>query len=267
MLIRKHDGEEDYGNSDRYLITYADLITLLLGLFVILYASSQVDIDKFTEFSKALGEYFRPKEQVLEGGDGVLKARKGIPEPILPTASEVSISDVERLANELLKPFISNQSVTIRRTKSVVILQLSEKLLFESGRAELQSGSTAALDSLARLLAGLPMQIAVDGHTDSSPISSFRYVTNWHLSAARALSVAYFLMRHGVSEENVVVRGFGSQRPIADNTTSEGRTENRRVEIHISALPVDALSSEGYYDEAEEKLQEQNQSAKQAEQK
>ncbi len=247
MLKRKQNSDEDYGNSDRYLITYADLITLLLGLFVILYASSQVDIDKFTEVSRALEEYFRPKEQVLEGGDGLMEARRGIPEPILPTSTEISLQEVEIKARRLLEQFIDNDFLTIRRTASGIILSLPEKLLFQSGQAELQPEATAALDSLTVLLTGLPMQISVDGHTDSEPIRSFRYESNWHLSAARALSVAYYLMRRGVAEENLVIRGFGSQRPIADNATDEGRSENRRVEITITELPVDALSAEGYY--------------------
>ncbi len=251
MLKRKHNSDEEFGNSDRYLITYADLITLLLGLFVLLYASSQVDIDKFSEFSKALEEYFRPKEQVLQGGDGIMEARRGIPEPILPTSSEISITEVEKLARELLGKFIEKDFLTIRRTESGIILSLPEQLLFESGNAELQSKSSAALDSLSKLLVGLPMQIAVDGHTDSAPIRSFRYVTNWHLSAARALSVAYYLIRKGVTEENLVIRGFGSQRPIADNALPEGRAENRRVEIAITKLAVDAVSLEGYSDEAD----------------
>lgn len=250
MLKRKQNSEEDFGNSDRYLITYADLITLLLGLFVILYASSQVDLDKFSEFSKAMSEYFRPKEQVIEGGDGVLEGRRGIPQPILPTSTEISISEVERMAESLLGEFIEKDFLTIRKTKTSIILSLPEKMLFESGKAELQSNSFEALDSLAKLLVGLPMQVSVDGHTDSEPIRSFRYETNWHLSAARALSVAYYLIGKGTDEENLVIRGFGAQRPVADNALPEGRAQNRRVEIQISELPVDALSMEGYNDDS-----------------
>lgn len=234
--------------ADRYLITYADLITLLLGLFVVLYSTAQVDQERFKEFAIAATDYFRTKDlKVVEGGEGIFEGRRdGVPEPILPAASSKNMEEITEEVREKLAAFINSGGVEVIATEGGIRLIMQEKLLFPSGRAELITEGNRALDSLASILSNWQMTIEVDGHTDSDPIKTFQYESNWHLSSARALNVAYSLIRKGVPDFNLVIRGFGPQRPIADNTTPEGKARNRRVEIGIGPLTNQSPSVDGY---------------------
>jgi chemotaxis protein MotB len=234
--------------ADRYLITYADLITLLLGLFVILYATSQVDAEKFKEYSSAFSEYFKSKDnKVVQGGDGVLEGhKKGIPEPILPPAPQRSIQEIADLSKTALAKFIESGQIELVQTDEGLKIVMSEKLLFKSAKAVIEESGFSALDSVASVLKSSSQKIMVDGHTDTDPIRTFLYESNWHLSAARATNVAYRLIQNGVPEYNMMIRGFGSQRPNSDNTTEDGKAANRRVEIFIKAASPDSPSDKGY---------------------
>ncbi len=248
MLIKHKKNSEFQTEKDRYLITYADLITLLLGLFVILYASSKVDEEKFKEFSKAFNMYF-DNPGVLEGGDGVMEARKdNIPEPILPHPQQKTLDQIMEETEAALSNLLDAGKLSIKRTSGGVMLTLPEILLFQSAKAEVQPSGEEVLDTLASILSGIGtnMLVTVDGHTDSNPIRTFQYESNWHLSVARATNVAYRMMQMGLPEYNVAIRGFGSQRPKVDNSNPENRAINRRVEITISELPENAPSVSGY---------------------
>jgi chemotaxis protein MotB len=226
---------------------------LLLGLFVILYASANVDKEKFSEFSAAFSEYFKAKDpKILQGGDGVLQGhKKGIPDPVYPPVSQKTLDDISQESTEILKKFIVDETIEVERTEGGLVIRLREKLLFESGKAEVSGPGLGALDSLAQVLSGISQQIAIDGHTDSDPISSFQFESNWHLSVTRAVNVAYELIQRGVPEYNLVVRGYGSLRPVADNTSPEGKSRNRRVEITLKELTAESPTSEGYADTTE----------------
>lgn len=222
--------------SDRYLITYADLITLLLGLFVILYAASQVDKTKFSELSAALSQYFNPKTgKILEKGEGELTGGKGVmPAPEFSRNEPKSMNEVRGEIEQKLQEFISQNKLSINQTGNSLTLVLPEVLLFQSGKAQIFNQSYRVLDSIAAVLKQLPFEISIDGHTDIVPIRTFQYESNWHLSVDRALNVGYYLIQKGIVEKNVVIRGFGPERPVDDNATPEGRNRNRRVEITIS---------------------------------
>ncbi len=242
----KYDNSGGHGEKDRYLITYADLITLLLGLFVILYASGQVDTEKYQELSSAFSKYFKSEPaKALNGGNGPLDgSKKAIPEPMLLPREPKSLEEVEAETEKALSSFVSQGLLSLKRTESGIVVTISESLLFNSGKAEIQANGLKAIDSLSKVLRSAKLSIAVDGHTDSTPIKTFQYESNWHLSVARALNVAYRMMRLGVPEENFVIRGFGDKRPVADNVTAEGKMQNRRVEITISQPHPDAPASQ-----------------------
>ncbi len=239
---KQREPQSNHSDKDRYLITYADLITLLLGLFVILYASSQIDLEKFGDVSAALSSYFRTQPaKVLEGGEGVLEGnREGVPQAILEPRQAKSIEQIEGEATQALSDYIQKGLISLRRSGNGIIIVLPEKLLFQSGRAEIQPEGNMVIDTLSRMLGNFDYSIMVDGHTDSNPIRTFQYESNWHLSVARALNVGYRMIRLGVPEQNFIIRGFGAQRPTSDNLTPEGRTLNRRVEITVSPLEADA---------------------------
>jgi len=248
LLIKRKNNIDFSSEKDRYLITYADLITLLLGLFVILYASSKVDEEKFKEFSKAFNMYF-DNPGVLEGGDGVMEARKdNIPEPILPHPNQKTLDEIMQEAEAALSGLLDDGKLSIKRTPGGIMLTLPEILLFESAKAVVQPEGEKVIDTLASILRGIgtDMLVTIDGHTDSNPIRTFQYESNWHLSVARATNVAYRMMQMGLPEYNVAIRGFGSQRPKVDNSNPNNRAINRRVEVTISELPDDAPSVSGY---------------------
>lgn len=259
MLIKKkpHEEQETGRTSpDRYLITYADLITLLLGLFVILYVTSRVDEEKYKEFAKAFADYFKPeaKEEAQGSGLDIFKGvRKGIPEPVMPFPERRSLQEIQADVQKQLSEYISRGEISVVTRGGNVVITLPEKLLFRSGRAEIETEGITILEKLSKALIGLAknQEIAIDGHTDSDPINNFRYPSNWHLSVARAVNVAYLLIQKGISEHSLVVRGFGSQRPIADNSTLEGKAQNRRVEITISEVKANIPATKGYESNAE----------------
>lgn len=250
---KKHREEPESGRTspDRYLITYADLITLLLGLFVILYVTSRVDEEKYKEYAKAFADYFKPDANDNAHGSGldIFKGvRKGIPEPVMPFPERRSLKEIELDVQKELAEYINQGEISVITRGGNVVITLPEKLLFRSGKAEIEPDGVSILEKLSKALLGLAenQEIAIDGHTDSDPISNFRYPSNWHLSVARAVNVAFFLVQKGVSEHSLVVRGFGPQRPISDNSTPEGKALNRRVEITISEISSNIPTTKGY---------------------
>jgi len=245
--IKRRSNSNDDEGRDRYLISYADLLTLLLGLFVILYSSSQVDGAKYKEFTQAFKEVFDQNgDGVLDGGKGVLKGNpKPIPHPI-KGKHEKNLGEISEFAKSSLNFLIKDGKLRLRNEKNLLILELPEKLLFESAKAEIKSDGMRVLDTIVNVLGQIENHITIDGHTDPEPIKTFRYESNWHLSAARATNVAYSMIGYGLRQENLSIRGFGSQRPLNKNMTEDEKARNRRVEISISEMTERTPSSEGY---------------------
>ncbi|MBK9250314.1 MAG: OmpA family protein [Ignavibacteria bacterium] len=252
--LKHHHEIEGSTGADRYLLTYADLITLLLGLFVILYASAQVDTGKYKEFSAAMTDYFKPTGDKQPHSDKILPGTDGIPQPILPKAPQKTIDQITLEVERSLLKEITNGLVKAERTPDGLKLALPEALLFTSGKADIQPRALAVLDSLAAIFVGIDKQISVDGFTDSIPIRTFQFESNWHLSSERAMNIGYYLLQRGVPEKNFSVRGYGATQAIAPNTSTEGRAKNRRVEIMITELPHTTPSSEGYISDSVSKV-------------
>ena len=164
----------------------------------------------------------------------------------MPYPSKKSLEQIQIETERSLRKFVDNGLLTVTRTSNGLTLTLSEKLLFKSGKAEVEPEGMSVIDTLAQILRGIDKQISIDGHTDSDPIKSFRYESNWHLSVARAVNVGYYLVERGISESNLMLRGFGAQRPVAPNSSIEGKAKNRRVEINITELSNNTPSTEGY---------------------
>ncbi len=254
--LQKKEEETGRTSADRYLITYADLITLLLGLFVILYVTARVDEERYKEFAKAFSEFFKSKDGKEISGEGLspfLGVKKGIPEPVLPYADRRNLKEIQSDIVKNLENYLQRGEIAIEAKGASLVITLPEKLLFKSGKAEIEPEGEEVISRLAIALFGLArdQEVAIDGHTDSDPIRSFRYPSNWHLSVARAVNVAFLLISKGVPEHSIVVRGFADQRPIADNATPEGKAKNRRVEITISEQKPNVPNTKGY--EANEK--------------
>ncbi len=235
MSRRKKQHGEEHENLERWLITYADLITLLLGLFVVLYSMSQIDLNKYQQWVSAFSQLF--------GGSGVLAGGKGIlVAPTPPKSSSDAIASSSQLPRQqnlevqisaILSSNIQSKKIIITTSTEGLTIHLLERLLFESGSADLKPEAKAVLDTLAEILKFLPNKIRVEGHTDNKPINTVRFPSNWHLSVARALNTAYHLISKGVPPEKISIVGHSEYKPIAPNDTEENRAKNRRVDIVI----------------------------------
>ena len=241
MSKRRHKkgghGDGGHENAERWLLTYADLITLLMVFFVVLYSMSQADSTKFKRISAALQQAFNV--DVLQG-QSATSISDGASTPSPPVDDLISATEVPQTTrlkakiDSIIDGATQAPDVTVGTDREGVVIRLSGSYLFDSGRAELKPNSFAVLDAIAGELRIAPNDIRVDGHTDSTPIESARYPTNWELSAARAMAVTRYLSEtDGVRAGRLMAAGFGEFRPIADNDTREHRALNRRVEIHL----------------------------------
>jgi chemotaxis protein MotB len=251
---RGHDGGHE--NHERWLLTYADLITLLMVFFVVLYSMSSADSTKWKQISAALTQAFNV--DVLQGttATSVADGASQIAPPVDSLINDSEVPQVSRLQNRLqsiLDGASQAPDVSVGVDREGVVIRLSGSYLFDSGRAELKPNSFAVLDAIAAEIRLLPNDIRVDGHTDSTPIDSPRYPTNWELSSARALAVTRYLSEtDGVTADRLMAAGFGEFRPLVPNDTREHRAQNRRVEIHLlsSVRPEPAPPSVTLHPEA-----------------
>ncbi len=219
-------------NHERWLITYADLITLLLVFFVVMYSISKADEGKFAKLNASLQRAFNVV--VFEGYDPTaLSGRPG------GASGNSVIDDFIAIRNDLGQLTaalggLPGTGIDVRLNREGIVITISGALLFPSGRADLRPESLAVLDRIAHHLRRLPNEVRISGHTDNIPPNSSLYPTNWELSTARAIAVARYLsVRWGIAPARLAAVGYGEFRPVADNSTREGRMQNRRVEIQV----------------------------------
>ena len=271
MSSRRHKGhahEEEHENEERWLVSFADMMTLLFCLFMVLFAISSVNTSKFEALQKSLNDAF--SGAVLDGGKSMLNAGSSADEtqqssvqPPLPSlrpltdikgakTSKQSTAEAEKASKQeeqdfrALKRRIDNLAkdaglqgkvnVTIRR-RGLVIQLLTDKVFFQSGSATLKPYAKGLVDKIAVVVRGERKHpIVIEGHTDSQPISGSQYPSNWELSGARAGAVIRDFTANGVNPRRVSGGMYASQEPIDSNSTSDGRAKNRRVEIVLSRL-------------------------------
>jgi chemotaxis protein MotB len=237
---RKFDDEPE--NHERWLISYADFITLLFAFFVVMYAISAVNIGKYRVFSDALGDAF--------GGKGAAERvntevpNLPIPNPALKRRTELLRKEKEqmtKLAQDLLStlaPLVKEGKVRVTQNSRGVSVEINASVLFDPGDARLTSESTEALRAVAGLLKADSHNVQVEGHTDNQPIGNTRFPSNWELSSVRASSVVRLFIDAGVAPERLTAVGFSSNVPVAPNDTPVGRARNRRVAVTIlSGIP------------------------------
>jgi chemotaxis protein MotB len=223
--MKRPHKHQSHDNDDRWLLTYSDLITLLLGLFVILYSISKVDAGKYAEIASALNGVFGSPRGILTGN------------PV--AVDHQGYSEREEIANDLEKALNPNGQkipISVTQNERGVTVHIMEELLFASGSADIKAASLPALDTLAGVIRKLHNDLRVEGHTDNVPISTPEFPSNWHLSVARALNVAYYLIeKHGLTQERVSVVGYSEFHPLVPNDSPASRSRNRRVDIVILA--------------------------------
>ena len=272
ITITGHEEHEEHVNHEAWVIPYADMLTLLMALFLVLFAIGRTDTEKF----KALAESFRKEfgntsGQVValgEGGDNPLGGGNGILDTSgaavpVPTTSpgdaaleaderERTAARVERNSLEAVEETLAAEAAALGieddlgfdlQPRGLVITVVTDQVLFGSGQADLQPEGLSILDLVAVALSTIPNDIAIEGHTDSRPISNARYRSNWELSTARATSVLQFLLETGLLDPaRLSAAGYADTRPIDTNDTELGAARNRRVEIvvlaEVSLAPV-----------------------------
>lgn len=225
-------GREGYSSGLRWLLTYADMITLLLAFFIVLYVSSKVDAKKYNDLAASIRMAFgvtlpaSPIAQVGRGGEKLL----------LPIPDVVGML-MRRFGHELEEE-IRQGRVEIQRTEKGIVLRFREAVLFESGRATLSDEAKRILDRVATSLRDIPNAIEVEGHTDSLPIRTHFFPTNWELSVVRATAVVRYLVEvRGLPPERLAARGMADNRPLVPEETLRGNPRNRRVEVHVLTGP------------------------------
>lgn len=234
-MSRKEDPPQAE-NHERWIVSYADMVTLLWALFVVLYALSDSNPRKLLVVQQSIDRAFdvgilsgsTGASPVFDGGGGVTPNIAGIKNSQLEAISRevIEFSEANRLGNR----------VQVRQDANSITISVSDtdNLLFGSGSADLRPGSQLVLDELASIIRGLPNQVRVEGHTDNVPVNSPDFSSNWELSAARSVRVLRYLVEvGGVPAERLSQAGYADTRPIADNATPEGRALNRRADIVI----------------------------------
>ena len=223
----------DSSGSMRWLLTYADMITLLLAFFVVLYAISKVDAKKYQALAGSLQGAFggHPPATNAPGvvGTSPLPPRG---KPIVPK-DDVVFEVVERL-QVALESEMGAGRIQIERNDRGILLRFQDTLLFDVGKSELRPEARAVLDKVAATIAPLPYPIEAEGHTDTLPIRSGPFPSNWELSVARATAVVRYLVEaHGISPARLAARGVAEHKPLFPNDQIKGEPRNRRVELTI----------------------------------
>jgi chemotaxis protein MotB len=238
---KKMPEPEEHENAERYMLTYSDMITLLMTLFVVLYAQSKVDTVKFNALAESLSAAFSSVSgvQAMEGEGGhSLSPTDAILTPgpgkgLSPKVSSKKDPFLEK-ARSTLSTSIRTGSISVSTEARGIVLALAGDTFFKVGSATLEEGSIDTLSKVAELLRSLPNPIAVEGHSDNSLMArDDPFGSNLMLSAARAVSVAEALELLDLPKERVSATGFGDAKPARPNDTPEGRAANRRVEILI----------------------------------
>lgn len=219
----RYAGEEAQ-HRDRWLVSYADLMTLLFALFAVLYAAA--DQDRALAVAAALSQQIAgtPLPTAAAGppgGNGVLPGSEAV------TEARIAVN------NALAQNEILRSRTQVRTTKNGFVISLAEAGFFAAGEAVVRDDARSLIDTLADTLSQARTHIRVEGHTDATPIATARYPSNWELSSARASAVLAQLVARGLAPARLSVAGYASERPVADNNTLEGRALNRRVDLVI----------------------------------
>src|SRR5450830_1774670 len=259
-MIRRKPHEDEHENHERWLVSYADFITLLFAFFVVMYSISSVNQGKYKQLTSALGSAFSGDVSPRIGpqasnGDISPRSNSRYSSIIQPLKLNQLHSDKQRrerenmaaLANKLansLSGLINDGKVRVVQNNRGIRIDIHDTLLFTPGSAELSPAAKQPLGEIANFLKESTNQIQVEGHTDNVPIHTDQFFSNWELSAMRATALVRLFTESNIAESRLSAAGYGSAQPIADNATPEGRAKNRRVSIMILYSDANESSSD-----------------------
>jgi chemotaxis protein MotB len=263
---KKH---EEHENHERWLVSYADFITLLFAFFVVMYSVSSVNEGKYRVLSESLDAAFRSANRSvvpIQIGD-ITRAPRTSSIAIKPPTMKIGLQNmpsprfsgaqkgqqykgdignkgqnninrmkhISKQLNRALGPLVEKGLVDVSKNKSWVKVNINSSILFSSGSATLSRQSIPVLERIAKIIKPLDVSIHVEGFTDNVPIKNLVYPSNWELSASRAASVVHLFAKTGIDPKRMAAIGYGEFHPVADNSTREGRKKNRRVVLIINS--------------------------------
>ncbi len=250
---------QEHSNHDRWLVSYADFITLLFAFFVVLYSSSQVDKRRVGQLALAIQVAFQQmgifdasntksavantepmpfsNVQIVENVERFASLGRIAPSPHGIPAGAAQSDDLNQLRRELqnaLQAQIKKHEISLTPTREGLVVSLREAGFYDTGSAQLRKDTSTVLDEFIAIVAPHNFHVRIEGHTDNIPIHSTQFQSNWELSTARATEmVKLFITRYGISPDRLAASGYAEFHPVATNDTPEGRAMNRRVDLVI----------------------------------
>ncbi len=250
--MARRQREEDHENHERWLVSYADFITLLFAFFVVMYAISQVNEGKYRVLSDALVEAFQPtgRQPIAIRSDvrGDNRGNSNIELPIKRQQDsgrrkvEARMKGIADDIRKVLEPLVKEGQVRVTESARGIAVEINASVLFAPGQAELNEGSVRSLVAVAQVLSGVGNAMEIEGHTDNTPINTPVFPSNWELSASRASRVVRLFAQAGVAPERMVAVGYGEFRSVDSNESPDGKARNRRVTVMI--LPTGETAGE-----------------------
>ncbi|MCX7166902.1 MAG: flagellar motor protein MotD [Rhodocyclales bacterium] len=250
---RRRDSDEPE-NHERWLVSYADFITLLFAFFVVMYGISSINEGKYRVMSDSIVSAFRSVPGPTTGVMAVVSPGDpppmAIPMPVRRNPARVKTDETQAMKkehlrnlakdlNQALAPLMAQGKVRVTEGALGITVDINASVLFAPGEARLDLGAVRALGAVGRVLAAADFPMVVEGHTDNIRISTPQFPSNWELSTARAASVVRLFIDTAVDPRRLTATGYADQRPVADNATAEGRQSNRRVAITIESRTSD----------------------------
>lgn len=241
MPRRRRETTEAKGGSPAWMTTYGDMVTLLLTFFVFLFAFSTIEVKKFEAAIASLqGAFGLPLMVEDEPGPEAEPLEGHRPEwDDILTEDLQQLLQIERMLRSFIREENLESEIRLEREGRGLVVRFADNVLFDLGKADLKPGARRILDRLAMVIAGIPNDIRVEGHTDDLPIHTAAFPSNWELSTRRATEVVrYFAEAHRFSPVRLSAAGYGEYRPLAPNDTYENRRLNRRVDVVIIKLSL-----------------------------
>lgn len=230
---RKHKNEEEDHVDESWLIPYADILTLLLAVFIVLYAASSVNISKFNTI---MGSFKTELTGQKEGTKSPDPAPTPAPQPQATQSQPITDQKLEELKQKL-NAYINDNNLqnvlSLQDTEKAVGITLKDMILFDSGKAVIKENGFSTLNDLIGLVNTVDNPISIEGYTDNVPIKNSSFQSNWELSAARAASVLHYFESHQVKSERLQFTSYGEFQPLYPNDSEEHRQANRRVTINV----------------------------------
>jgi len=236
--MSRKKGHAEAHPDERWVISYADLVTLLLGFFIILYATADANVAKFIKLSTGLSQAFNVPVKEGAVGGSLLDGGSGL----VPSGPQGKIDlDLKAIRDLVQKEATGGLAgkILVSKDEDRITIRLADNLVFSSASADIRDDAKPLLKVVADALRDNRNEVRVEGHTDNIPVVTERYPSNWELSSARATSVLRYLTEQlGVDASRISAAGYGPNRPIANNLTPEGRALNRRADVVILYPPA-----------------------------